>query len=895
MGERDCVSAGTAKAKEEGYHEDLEELKTGEEKVHAESEMARDETRKTEAEYAQTASRVAKDPPNAGIQLPVIHTETEVRMAKDPLNIGVPMPVVVRRPPSGISARRSRGLAAADAKGRVDAMMKGLPPESLTREHSIPGSFAAEGPGAVSDLEVSLKAPIISREEGGCNGIDTSDASSSVASSRTPVPNPLDLRRSYARELSEPGGFAVGGSTCAADDEASIRTPEESEGSRFYSEELSIAAGLDFEGNTLVQATLVPDGKDEEGRRNLVIHAEAKPLTWSQRSNVFLILGGLVVTAVVVVAIVLSFGLTRNRISTEYIETPAVGFPAEGDPAAEEEHSLPTLELVRERGFLRCGAVEELRRFFGQVHRINVENNYTSIKDILGVSSIKSYFVPNICSAIAAAILGNASAYQVVNPKEEEKFVMLKNRSVDLLFTRSSITMQEDVNTKGVDAGISYSIPYLYGGLGFTGDPFFVDCANDNIKNFGKCSDLTICINEESIFRRDLQVRIPQRQVVIENSWMALLDAFKAGKCNVIATESAIIIYATLRGTGFSGELSVGKREYTSEMWAMKTLDSDPEWSSFLDASLMALLAAEKAGVTKEDAYRMGKTDIFGNEYEDMFINAVAAGGNFGQVYSFPMPRDGRNFLDDGSTGLLASPPLGTADQPQHHDPPEIAGTLEGVLLRGVLQCGIRGDRPGFAVFNNDTSAWEGIDVDYCRALSAALFDGDPDSVAFVDTTSADGYQMLHDGSLDVLAGMLWTLQDDANGFSFSRPYFYGPIGDERFDENLCMATVQRDSLWSSFVYWAAQSLVYAEEHGIEQTNSFELPVIYCFGPELVRMFRDISHALGNYAQVYERHVAGILPRSGRNRLNLLEDQISPLSYVPPGFAILDNQTVPTL
>lgn len=888
-------SAGTniAKAKAEDTHEGEEETKLEVQEVRKESRMAKDEETKLEAEETRADFRMAKDPLNVGIPLPVLPTESEIRMAKDPLNIGVPMPVVVRRSPSGVSARIFLGPGVADEKDLVDTMEKGMPPTSLVRDRSVPGSFAVDGTGAVSDLEESVGEPSTAREGAGTGAIDRS--AWSADSTRSPVPDPLDLRRGYVRELSEPGGFAVDGPACSVGDETSSRAPEGTEGTGFHGEEFSIATGLDTEVNTLVQATLVPDGDDEDRRDSLVIHAEAKPLTWSQRSIVFLILGGLVIVAVVVVAIVLSFVLTRNRTSTEYIET-SVGFPAEDDTAAEEEEPrLPILEVVRGRGFLRCGAVQELGRFFGEVHRINEANNYTSLADILGVPTIKSFFLPNVCSAMAAAVLGNASAYQVVNPKEEEKFTMLKNRSIDVVLTRSSITMQEDVNTKGVDAGISYSIPYLYGGLGFTGEPYFVDCADDNIKNFGNCSDLTICINEESIFRRDLQVRIPQRQVVIENSWMALLDAFKAGKCNVIATESAIIIYATIRGTGFAGELSVGKKEYTSEMWAMKTLDDDAEWASFLDASLMALLAAEKAGVTKDDAYRMGKTDIFGKEHEDMFINAVAAGGNFGQIYSFPMPRDGRNFLNDGSTGLLASPPLGTADQPQDHEPPAIAGTLEEVLLRGFLNCGIRGDRPGFAVFNSNTSLWEGMDVDYCRAVSAALFDGDPDSVAFVDTKSADGYQMLRDGSVDVLAGMLWTLQDDAKGFSFSRPYFYGPIGDERFDENLCMATVQRDSQWSSFVYWTAQSLVYAEEHGIEQTNSFELPVIYCFGPQLVRMFRDISHALGNYAEVYERHLAGILPRSGRNRLNLLEDQISPLSYIPPGFAILDNQTLPSV
>ena len=187
--------------------------------------------------------------------------------------------------------------------------------------------------------------------------------------------------------------------------------------------------------------------------------------------------------------------------------------------------------------------------------------------------------------------------------------------------------MEQDIfEEDGAGEGISYGIPYLYGGLGFTGDPAHVNCADNNIQTYGNCSTLSICINHESIFLRDLEGRIPQRQVVVENSWMPLIEAFRAGRCNVIATESAVLIAASLRAVGFDGGLSVGRREYNTEMWGMKTLDSDPTWHNFLDATVMALLAAEAANVTQEDSHRMGKTDLFGPEFEDMFINAVAAG-----------------------------------------------------------------------------------------------------------------------------------------------------------------------------------------------------------------------------------------------------------------------------
>ena len=86
-----------------------------------------------------------------------------------------------------------------------------------------------------------------------------------------------------------------------------------------------------------------------------------------------------------------------------------------------------------------------------------------------------------------------------------------------------------------------------------------------------------------------------------------------------------------------------------------------------------------------------------------------------------------------------------------------------------------------------------------------------------------------------------------------------------------------------------AQSLVYAEERDIQQAQSFEMPLLHAFGPDYVRIFRDTIHYAGNYGELYERQVASMLPRGGRNRLNLKEEMISPLRYIPPGFAILDG------
>ena len=101
------------------------------------------------------------------------------------------------------------------------------------------------------------------------------------------------------------------------------------------------------------------------------------------------------------------------------------------------------------------------------------------------------------------------------------------------------------------------------------------------------------------------------------------------------------------------------------------------------------------------------------------------------------------------------------------------------------------------------------------------------------------------------------------------------------FDENLCLATRQDDPEWSAFVFWAAQAVVYAEENNILMESSNEMPLVDVFGPDFQRMFRDVVNCVGNYDELYQRHISAILPRGGRNMLAVGD---GPLRYIPPGF-----------
>ncbi len=76
--------------------------------------------------------------------------------------------------------------------------------------------------------------------------------------------------------------------------------------------------------------------------------------------------------------------------------------------------------------------------------------------------------------------------------------------------------------------------------------------------------------------------------------------------------------------------------------------------------------------------------------------------------------------------------------------------TLDAIKARGNLECGVHLGLPGFS-FANDKGEWSGIDVDYCRALAAAVL-GDATKVKFTPTSVQQRWPILQSGQVDLLS-----------------------------------------------------------------------------------------------------------------------------------------------
>ncbi|CAB9503210.1 extracellular solute-binding protein [Seminavis robusta] len=583
--------------------------------------------------------------------------------------------------------------------------------------------------------------------------------------------------------------------------------------------------------------------------------------------------------SMVVVIVVLALGLAGTFDSKQEI-------PVEMAPSSDKlEQSV--LQRVKERGYLKCAI-----RYF-----------HDSLKG----------FDMDVCKAIAGAILGDSAQVKHEGAASNDTvFLQVSNGTFDMMVRGITHNMQRQVAGPTGGIGLSFSRPYFYDCMRLAGDPFYLKCAEDGFQHLRNCSDIRICVWRDTSHSRFLEKNIPNKFIVPKEGMKAIRAGLADGGCNIAAFEGISILEKYARDAGYVGDYEIGTQCFSKEPLGAVMGQSDQEFTAFVNSVLQALFAAEQHNITQAESDMMPQTSVFGEEYEEMFRRAIRASGNFGEIYerhfvSTPprgslssinngafgeihephfastLPRGSLNSINNGASGLLYSHPFGIIDY--QRDESDFGTTMAAILDRGVVHCGVRYSRPGFATTTKEKNAPLGVDVDYCRAIAAGLFSG-PNRVVLVElTNSTDAFAKLASGEVDVVAGATWKLEnfrDPKTGvvYSFSKPYFYGSGGDGE-EENCCLATASDDHDWSSFVYWIVEAITFAEEEGINSTTSIQMPEVLLYGPSMKRIFRDAILAVGSYAEIYERNLQTLIPRAGRNVLN--PGLNGPQHYVLPG------------
>ena len=105
------------------------------------------------------------------------------------------------------------------------------------------------------------------------------------------------------------------------------------------------------------------------------------------------------------------------------------------------------------------------------------------------------------------------------------------------------------------------------------------------------------------------------------------------------------------------------------------------------------------------------------------------------------------------------------------------AATLDDVKAKDYIQCGVTGGVAGFSA-PDANNVWAGLEVDFCRAVAAAVFN-DAGKVRYTPLTSQERFAALSAGEIDILSRTTtWTMSRDTDlGISFIGTMYYDGQG----------------------------------------------------------------------------------------------------------------------
>jgi len=102
---------------------------------------------------------------------------------------------------------------------------------------------------------------------------------------------------------------------------------------------------------------------------------------------------------------------------------------------------------------------------------------------------------------------------------------------------------------------------------------------------------------------------------------------------------------------------------------------------------------------------------------------------------------------------------------------------LDAVKARGALICGVGTGTAGFMLADSQ-GKWVGLDVDVCRAVSAAIF-GDAEKTKYVPLSAQQRFTALQSGEVDILSNntTMTLTRDTALGLDFTAVTYYDGQG----------------------------------------------------------------------------------------------------------------------
>lgn len=314
-----------------------------------------------------------------------------------------------------------------------------------------------------------------------------------------------------------------------------------------------------------------------------------------------------------------------------------------------------TLDTVRQRDALVCGVSQGLAGFSNP----DAQGRWTGIDT-------------DICRAVAAAVLGDATKVRFVPLSSKESFTALQSGAVDLL-TRNTTWTQ----TRDTALGLHFVATIFYDGQGF------MVRRGIGVESAEQLDGATICVNAGTTTELNLADYFRTRRmhytpVVFEKS-DEVLAAYQAGRCDAYTTDQSGLYAQRLKLRDRDAH-TILPDIISKEPLGPVVRQGDDGWFNIVRWTVFALINAEELGVgqANADELRASSTDprvrrLLGTEGRaganmgldaEWALHAIRQVGNYGELFDRHLGKGSPLMIDRAMNrmwnkgGLLYAPPI---------------------------------------------------------------------------------------------------------------------------------------------------------------------------------------------------------------------------------------------
>ncbi|MCG6884343.1 MAG: amino acid ABC transporter substrate-binding protein [Silicimonas sp.] len=251
--------------------------------------------------------------------------------------------------------------------------------------------------------------------------------------------------------------------------------------------------------------------------------------------------------------------------------------------AAAGSASAGTLEDTLERGILKCGTSEGV-------------SGYSAPND----QGVWTGFEVDICRAVAAAVLGDATAIEFVPLNSKDRFTALQSGEIDVLPRTSTHTFTRDTSL-----GLDFVAVDYYDGQGI------VVSKDSGITSLSELDGATICLRAGSTTEVNLNDYFRANNMefssVVYDTSDEIREGYAAGRCDAMSGDRSQLAvrvsqlpnpqdHFVLPGLISKEPLSIAVRQ------------GDDDWGDVVRWSFYAMVFAEENGITSENVDEIKET-----------------------------------------------------------------------------------------------------------------------------------------------------------------------------------------------------------------------------------------------------------------------------------------------